>query len=167
MEGSIYTDKRLWKSFSTFKSQNGPNINLTFVNNTSDPVQTVWIDYNSEQVPYSLITPNSESPQGTCAGHPWIFKNINGVVFAAFLAPIDSHPNQSFFVHFGLDGSVSVNTEPMVKNSSESVGKNRPHYGAPEIIQCTTEYYPKIVHGFTLMVDPTVTQDVLTGIEED
>eukprot|EP00245_Coleochaete_scutata_P008803 TRINITY_DN275_c0_g4_i1.p1 TRINITY_DN275_c0_g4~~TRINITY_DN275_c0_g4_i1.p1 ORF type:complete len:222 (+),score=31.33 TRINITY_DN275_c0_g4_i1:175-840(+) len=50
-----------------------PSTIVTFVNNTNVLIQTWWIDWNSQEVPYADIMPGEKYSQQTYHGHPWVF----------------------------------------------------------------------------------------------
>jgi VHL beta domain len=67
---------------ATFRSANGDTVaNLTVVNNTSEPLQSVWLDYNGQRVVYQQIAPFTSYVQPTWLTHPWIVANQQGTCY--------------------------------------------------------------------------------------
>lgn len=51
---------------------------LTVVNNTSNPVQAIWLDYQGKEVDKGTIAAGGGTwGQDTYATHPWIFRDTS------------------------------------------------------------------------------------------
>lgn len=56
-------------------SHSGPNVPITFVNNTSAPVDVFWIDFGCNEVFYYTIAAGASRTQSTFITHPWIIRD--------------------------------------------------------------------------------------------
>lgn len=66
---------------------------LTFRNETSNPVQVLWIDYNGREVLYRTLVPGESYVQSTYATHPWRLRDaVTGRTLQTMVA--GSNPSQ-------------------------------------------------------------------------
>jgi von Hippel-Lindau disease tumor suppressor protein len=65
-------------------NDNTPSV-ITFVNDTSETVQTVWINFSGKHVVYEQIAPGESYMQGTWLTHPWIVADLSGTCLTLYI----------------------------------------------------------------------------------
>lgn len=58
---------------------------ITFVNNSSEPVNIHWINYSGERVLYTTLAPSTSYTQGTYLTHPWVVTDALGTCIQAHM----------------------------------------------------------------------------------
>ena len=67
---------------STLRSKSGAvTASLHIVNNTTETVQAIWLDYTGKRVVYGTVAPFSSVVQPTWVTHPWIIANQQGTCY--------------------------------------------------------------------------------------
>jgi len=69
-EGEIFP--QYYKYYST---QLGVQVYITLINDTKDAIETYWIDFDGNPVPYVQIASGKKYVQQTFTTHPWFVKN--------------------------------------------------------------------------------------------
>lgn len=64
----------------------GPDTEITFDNQTAEPVAIFWIDTNNQPQPYGQVEAKTRRPQHTFGGHRWLVEKLNGERLAVFEA---------------------------------------------------------------------------------
>jgi len=111
---------------------------LLIINNTTETVQSIWLDYTGKRVFYRQIAPLTSYVQPTFLTHPWIIANLAG---ACYRFVVMNAPQQTVTVNPG-DGPPVVTASPPdasdsppaapgpASSSSSSVG---PHNQTPPV----------------------------------
>ncbi len=99
-------------------SRTGPDTEITFDNQTAEPVKIFWIDTNNQPQPYGQVDAKSRRAQHTFGGHRWLVENSQGDRLAVFEATDEADTAI-------IDGS---------KQDVRAVGRRgrRPRSGAPQ-----------------------------------
>jgi VHL beta domain len=58
---------------------------VTFVNNTSETVQALWLNFSGHRVPYGKLAPGASYSQGTWITHPWIVADLGGTCLTLYV----------------------------------------------------------------------------------
>ena len=66
--------------------RNGPDTEITFVNDTDGDVQIFWSDPAGNRQPFGSVGPGERRAQHTFAGHVWVAVGRDGAVLAVFEA---------------------------------------------------------------------------------
>jgi VHL beta domain len=66
------------------KNDNTPAV-VAFVNDTTETVQTFWINFSGQRVLYSQIPPGTSYNQGTWLTHPWIVADESGTCLTLYV----------------------------------------------------------------------------------
>ena len=54
---------------------------LLIINNTSETLQSLWLDYQGKRISYAQIAPLTSYVQPTFLTHPWIIANLQGTCY--------------------------------------------------------------------------------------
>lgn len=58
---------------------------ITFVNDTSETVQALWINFTGQRVPYGRLAPGASYNQSTWITHPWIVADLSGACLTLYV----------------------------------------------------------------------------------
>lgn len=58
---------------------------ITFVNDTSETVQALWLNFSGHRVPYGRLAPGASYNQGTWITHPWIVADLSGTCLTLYV----------------------------------------------------------------------------------
>jgi hypothetical protein len=92
------------------------NVMVAFLNNSSDAVELVWVDYAGVEKPFAKIERGAFRAQQTLHGHLWRFKQ-NGSVIGFYLATNDA----SQFTYVGKPPLLMSTVAPTASDSTKSV----------------------------------------------
>jgi hypothetical protein len=152
-------------------SGTGSPITIIFANKCTMDIKVCWVNYEGQPQEYSTIPPGGKFKQDTYSGHPWLLKYSEGdVPFAAYYPPLILKKFGVVKLTVNPDFTVSVKQGDLVMPPTplpEGQTHDGPDTIVNGIIQCTTVYSEKKIHGFTVMSCPTVTQDIFDGLNED
>jgi hypothetical protein len=94
----------------SFKSTAGvTKATLTIINNTDQPVQSLWLDYNGKRVFYEQIAAHTQYKQQTWLTHPWIVASLDG---ACYRLAVMTSLEQTITVNPGT--GIPASTPPVV-----------------------------------------------------
>jgi hypothetical protein len=149
----------------------GSPITINFANKCTIDIKIYWVNYEGQLQGYGTIPPGDNFKQSTYSGHPWLLKISDGDhPFAAYHPPLTLKNHVEVNVTVNPDFSVSVEQgDDFMPPTALLEGQSQPGSDTiiDGIIQCTTVYTEKNLHGFTVMHCPTVTQDILDGLNQD
>jgi VHL beta domain len=58
---------------------------ITFVNDTSEAVQALWLNFSGHRVPYGKLAPGASYNQSTWITHPWIVADLSGTCLTLYV----------------------------------------------------------------------------------
>jgi dipeptidyl-peptidase 4 len=70
-------------------TRTGPDTEITFDNQTNEPIAVFWIDTENRPQPYGQVAPQTRRSQHTFGGHRWLVENLQGDRLAVFEATDD------------------------------------------------------------------------------
>jgi hypothetical protein len=70
-----------------------PQINVLFTNATCETLQMIWVRATGVQEPWGTLQPGGTNQQDTYIGHVFLFKRLDGTIYAAFR--IEDQPSGS------------------------------------------------------------------------
>jgi WD40 repeat protein len=68
------------------------DVTVTFINNTSQTVELLWIGYDCQEVSYGMLPPGTMVAQPTYVSHPWRVRNVATGAILAETVPDSSEP---------------------------------------------------------------------------
>ena len=104
---------------------NGPDVNVLFVNRSDTTIQLSWIDRGKQRKKYGEIAPGATRSQHTFPGHVWLATDAAGLELTVFVASEDD----SVAVVTGL--TPEPPKEPNDPGAAVEPDKERPAKGGP------------------------------------
>lgn len=109
----------------------GPEMNLTIVNNTNDIISMNWVNFECGETVYHTIQPQTEVTQGTFEGHEWVLRNSTDEALRYVLAAADNayivvDSAESLAAEIADEGVFTAEEEITQSDDIETVGEQIP-----------------------------------------